>query len=303
VKSYTDTRLGVVGRTIELWNLYLANRRDVAGDVRRSVDRMRMMEKTVAEVLRADIRNKNVLVIGPGQRLAEVIYLSRSNQVTGIDLDVIVDGFSPRAYWQMTRENGLIRTVKTIGRKALGVDAAFRRELLHQLGIDGLRPFTIIRMDAGDLDVPEETFDFVFSRSVFEHLAEPEAVMRETARTLKPGGGAYVDVHLYTSDDGCHDPRIFSGRRAQIPYWAHLRPEHEDKVRPNAYLNRIRLAEWRTMFQRCWPGVMFQLTRRGEEILVPALRQIREQGGLHDFSDDELLTNELVALWRKPSKA
>jgi 2-polyprenyl-3-methyl-5-hydroxy-6-metoxy-1,4-benzoquinol methylase len=43
-------------------------------------------------------------------------------------------------------------------------------------------------MDAGRLDFPEASFDKVLSLCVMEHLADDELVMRNVARTLKPGG-------------------------------------------------------------------------------------------------------------------
>jgi ubiquinone/menaquinone biosynthesis C-methylase UbiE len=42
--------------------------------------------------------------------------------------------------------------------------------------------------DLAKLPLPDACVDLIMSRSVFEHLAEPEAVYREFARVLKPGG-------------------------------------------------------------------------------------------------------------------
>ena len=42
--------------------------------------------------------------------------------------------------------------------------------------------------DLGRLPLPDASVDLVMSRSVFEHLTDPDAVYRELARVLRPGG-------------------------------------------------------------------------------------------------------------------
>ena len=42
--------------------------------------------------------------------------------------------------------------------------------------------------DLASLPLPDESVDLIMSRSVFEHLADPDAVYREFARVLRPGG-------------------------------------------------------------------------------------------------------------------
>lgn len=44
------------------------------------------------------------------------------------------------------------------------------------------------KTDLANLPLPDASVDLIMSRSVFEHLTDPEAVYRELARVLKPGG-------------------------------------------------------------------------------------------------------------------
>lgn len=42
--------------------------------------------------------------------------------------------------------------------------------------------------DAQDLSFPDQSFDAIFSVNVFHHLEEPQAVLNEVTRLLRPGG-------------------------------------------------------------------------------------------------------------------
>jgi SAM-dependent methyltransferase len=43
-------------------------------------------------------------------------------------------------------------------------------------------------------ELPDETFDFVNSEQVFEHLVDPRETLRRLARSLKPGGWLKIAV-------------------------------------------------------------------------------------------------------------
>ena len=64
-------------------------------------------------------------------------------------------------------------------------------------------------------------------------------------------------------------------------------------------LNRLRLDEWRDIIASTLPGA--EVISRGQEHdgLAADLAALREQGELAGYSDEELLANEIVALWRK----
>jgi SAM-dependent methyltransferase len=194
-----------------------------------------------------------------------------------------------------------MRLVKTLGRKGLLLDWRFHRELLRQLGVERMPAVNVRRMDATRMTFPKASFDFVFSRSTFEHISDPERALRNLAVVLAPGGFSHVTVHLYTSDGGCHDMRILSGNRGDLPFWPHLRAESCKLVKPNSYLNRIPLADWESLFQDVLPGARcFRGTETNPELLA-ALPRLRAEGALEDYSDDELLTVALHVVWRAPS--
>ena len=76
-----------------------------------------------------------------------------------------------------------------------GGDALFTRKFsseAHVVGIDlcqGLpKDLPMVQGDLSRLPFGDKAFSIVYSRSVFEHLTEPDKVMDEIHRALKPGG-------------------------------------------------------------------------------------------------------------------
>jgi SAM-dependent methyltransferase len=301
-RSYTETRLGPVGRARELAALYRVKTRDVAAQVDRTLQHLDAARGEIEQDLdERALNDGDVLVIGPGQHLSEVRYWAhQGSQVVGIDLNPPPSKPTPSHYYRMFRNEGAIRAVKTLGRRATGVDAAYVRGLERQLGSRARGTFTVLAMDAGRLGLRDDSFDLVYSRSVFEHLREPGRALGEIARVLKPGGVAHIALHLYTADSGAHDARILGGNRNGLPYWAHLRPRHHKSVKPNSYLNRLRLEEWRRIFASHWPECRIELRPSTSPLLKEALPQLRLAGELHDYSDEELLTVSVVARWQRP---
>jgi SAM-dependent methyltransferase len=302
-KSYTSQQRGralaLPQEALHLFRSYYSG--DFSGRVRLLIERLEEREQLIERATGIELHGKRILDVGAGQRLAQMVYFSRHNDVVGIDLDVVVQGFDPAGYLRMLRTNGVKRTVKTLVRKTLLVDAKFRRELVRQLRLEHYPKLEVHLMDAENMSFPDASFDVVYSMSVFSHLKHPGRAMDEMARVLRPGGVAYNNFLLYTSRTGCMDLRLLGGRTAEIPLWAHLRPQHRDEVLESAYLNKIRLPEWRRLFDEHMPGSRIELGQFERELLAPAAEQLWAEGELRDFDMDELTTADVTAVWRKPS--
>jgi SAM-dependent methyltransferase len=242
-----------------------------------------------------------MLDIGPGQQLRHMRCFERGNEVVGIDMDVIVQDFGFGAWLEMLRRNSLARVAKTMVRKAIGADRKFESALAARLGVAGFRKQDVRRMDAVEMGFAGASFDFVYSNAVFQHLASPEAALSEVRRVLAPGGIAYISLHLYTSHSGQHDPKMLVQRQPLPPFWPHLRREHRDTVSPSAFLNKLTFLDWKRLFDKVMPGAVFAHERHDE--LALSLSELRAKGELREYSDDDLLTLNFVALWQKPFHA
>jgi SAM-dependent methyltransferase len=63
----------------------------------------------------------------------------------------------------------------------------------------------LVQADAAEMPFPDAEFDLVSSFNAFEHLTDPEAVLREAIRVTRPGGVIYLLFGpLYWSPYGLH---------------------------------------------------------------------------------------------------
>ncbi len=303
IRSYTSWRRPSLRGGLELLQLFLASRQTRAqlrDSVRGLLDDLRSHEALVLEHTGIALQARRMLEIGPGQMARQLRYFSIKNDVVGIDLDIVPSGADLAGYWRLLRRNGPKRLIKTLARKLLGFDRRFARELRRQLGVPRLPRPPVIHGDATRMDFPDGSFDFVYSFDVFEHLPDPARVLDEIARVLRPGGGSLISVHLFTAEDGAHDPSVLRGRRRHIPYWAHLRPRQRGLVHPCAYVNELRLGTWRALFADKLPGAHVECRLPAGAEIERELRELRKRGELADYTDEELLHGRLAAVWRKP---
>lgn len=287
----------------EARDLYRIHADDREGKVADFVRKMRRLEECLQTQTGLTLGNRDILIIGPGQGGGELTYFSMENRVVGIDLDVITDGSNPLDYLKMLRQNGLARTLKTLIRKLLGLDRKGVQELRRQLNVKQSRRPKLLQMDAAQMTFPDNAFDLIYTFSVFEHLADPAVVLEQIKRVLRPGGVAYISLHLYTNDTGSHDPRLWSNAPDQPPPWAHLRPEHKPKVQSNAFLNEWRIQKWRECFQAKMPDAALECERheaKHDSKMQKVLEVLRQNNELSDYTDEELMTVNLIAVWKKP---
>jgi SAM-dependent methyltransferase len=302
LRSYSSALGGPFGSVREGINLVRAYSSDVSRQVGAAIAHLSTIEELVNAHTGIRLEGLELLDVGAGQRLTAMRYFSAlGNDVVGIDRDLIVQGFDPVGYLRMARSNGLRRAIKTAGRKSLRYDARFNAELRRQLGskANTNARMRVHQMDAARLDFPDGAFDLSYSSSVMQYVDDPVAVLREMARVVRPGGGAFVDFMLYTGPTGCLDIRMLGGRDA-LPHWAHLRRRTADSVRENAPLNRLRLSEWRSAFATAMPGSVVLLHHPDREALEREILEIRcRDDDLLDYEFDELVTTHVFVVWRR----
>lgn len=263
------------------------------------IERLRRDEARLEEALERPVRGQRVLVVGPGQLLREARFFAIHNQVTCLDLDVIPQGVDPLAYARMLRLNGPGRVVKTLGRKLLGNDRIELAEWKRQLGISYLpEPQCLVR-DICDGAPSPGNWDVLASWAVFQHVPDVKLAIGRCVEALAPGGALYIGIQLWTGNIGHHDIRAYTGSEDQLPLWGHLRPSTAHLVESSAWLNRLRLRDWREAFGAHCPGFSEYQERFGEqELRAKMTPELREE--LADYDDEELYTIDVFFRWAKP---
>jgi SAM-dependent methyltransferase len=286
-RPYTSQWYGWRSFASVLLKDYRANRNPIAR-ISQNIEEAQMMEDWAFGHRLSDC---DILDIGPGQVPVQLMYFNMRNRAIGIDVNGIIDRRTPLALLRLAREDGMVRAVKTLGRWATGADSRTRRAAAAQLGVRTLEWPKTFRMDARDLRFSDASFDFIYLRSVFQHIMNPKAALHEIRRTLRPGGATHISLHLWTCPNG------YTYVPAPNWEWPHLRglakPSDIEQSR-----NRLRLAEWRRIFDEVLPGTEFRL--RGPEtpeMIARAKELVKSE--LHEYSVEELVNYQLSALWKK----
>lgn len=123
--------------------------------------------------------------------LADLVVAHRSGTSAVLDFGAGIGTFS-----EMVRDRGLNVT-------CLEIDA-YQSDILRGKGFDVVR-------DSADLS--DESFDYVFSLNVFEHIEDHKAAMVECARILRPGGVVFTYVPAFQVLFGDMDRKVEHYRR------------------------------------------------------------------------------------------
>lgn len=259
---------------------------------RETVDRARMVkEYTDAQA------SPRVLDLGCGGRAGVVLSLHTLGvPVTGIDYDVVAPRPSLSSWARIARQNGIERAAKTVGRQLL-IDTFYYRRVRQILGTK-LRwdALDVRTMDARHMEFDDDTFSFVFSAAVFEHISDIESATAELHRVMRPGGYAYILTHLFPSLSGGHaldwaGPDEASRVATSVPPWDHLRKQ---LYPAHVYLNKLRGEDYLKVFGDLFLVVQQEYITEGFDLLTPELRS-----ELSDWNKEDLTRRFLIVLLRK----
>jgi SAM-dependent methyltransferase len=300
MQSYSSETRGLGGSFREALALYRI-RKDAAARISQLTAEAEAFERIIVGFWSVPPEGRSILEVGPGHFFAQAYYFARKNNVTTIDTDVIPIDMNILTYLSMFMHNGPQRSVKTIVRKVMGIDAQHRKYLKTKLRVSKLPPVQVLLGDVCRTEFPDCSFDVVLCRSVLQHITDPSAALTEMTRVLRPGGVVISNLHLYTSHNGSLDPRVILGDYEDALLWAHLRSPMAADFRGNCFLNKLRLGDWRTLFFSSWPGCTIETEKSSRTGIEESAKAMIDSGALSDYGIGELTTHTVLAFWQKPS--
>ena len=154
--------------------------------------------------------NATLLDVGCGQLLRLALIFGIDNKVVGIDVELPFRYPYAHDFFKTIRRSGLQRAIKTAVRQMLGIDRRFRRSLMRHLNVRKLPDFEIHLMDAMNLEFPENSFDGVYSFSVFQYISNPALAAEQIIWSFKARGRCvYSITSLYLN--GWQRPSLVAG--------------------------------------------------------------------------------------------
>ena len=237
-----------------------------------------------------------LLEIGCGYAYPYVaLFHSINVQIVGIDIQPLVNrNFNLARYFSRWRTQGFLPTARRLVSDFL-FQLAFYYPLGRRAKVSIKRAgMPIMKMDASRMAFEDATFDFVFSSACFEHLESVEAVLNELARVLRPGGLAEIEIHLFTSMTGGHEPELYDHRKPPDGFklWRHL---SDPTWGAPVFLNRWREHQFREIFDRHFEIVSRSVTsNHGHQYLTPDIVSRLTP----EYSVDELVNESVLYVLR-----
>ena len=248
--------------------------------------------KSKLEKYLGELKGKKILDVGCGRRYPyTLLFHSLGNDVVGIDVAYVGCEFFLKRYWKELTYNGFKSFVRAFLFDLLGQKSTYYKTLQELCGFPLNRKRLVFkRMNAENLTFQDATFDIVVSVLCFEHVANVHRAVSELYRVLKPGGFAYVKIHLFASRTGGHH----LGKQYEVvPPWDHLR---QNRFPVPEYLNKLRKDEWLRLFSEKFEiiEILSEIDEKGEKLLTPEILS-----KLKEYLKEELLTETITIIAQK----
>ena len=316
IKSNSAGTVNPVDRVLYLVDLFRMRLRGRGRfDNSRNLERIKEYEDLSAKH-GIDLRSSQILEIGVGQRpYLGISLVGLGYSYIGIDLDQPIFPPSLGKFWTIYRVNGVLRLLKTLIRYYL-FDRSEYRALFSGLGISASKIKKARFFVQGDASVGDfsELLHLsgvaqdrrlampvvVISESVFEHIPREDLLrILQNLRGFAMNEGRKLLVlsrpTIFTGICGSHltewyHHKVYSRDNKASEPWEHLRKQ---RFSADTYLNRLTRAQYRELFRLSGflvSAETVEMPGLGAEFLQdPELR-----AELAEFSDDELLSNEVM---------
>ncbi|MBI4707235.1 MAG: class I SAM-dependent methyltransferase [Candidatus Omnitrophica bacterium] len=277
--------------------LYDAYKNKGFADATRTILHHKRLMGYLTKYVGIPVNTADILEIGCGQIPKQVaLFHKEGANIIGIDIDVPTYRITVPIFLKIIRTNGFERAVKSLIRHFL-FDKKYFRDLSREYG----QKVTFDKLDTRIMDATRtafqsDSFDFIYSNVVFQHIDNVEEAVREVNRVLKPAGIATINIHLFPSLSGgiclewLHPEQSPS---AKVPPWDHLR---ENNYPVNIHLNKMTINQYREIFRTHTNVIEEQTVTEGERFLT---REIEDELTNKGYTREDLLTRTALFIIRK----
>lgn len=295
--AMSGQRISLIHRLLSSLNIFRAHLADKFGNAESAINFHKQLSEIIKEHLNIEVKEAKILDLGCGQTAKQTaLFKADGAEVIGIDMEVPTYKMNLNTFIRVIRTNGMERAIKSVLRHLL-FDKQFFLQMASQYGKTiSFDRLDIRLMNADSLSFPDNSFDFVYSAWVFEHINNVPAAIREVNRVLKPSGIAWIGVHLFSSLSGGHHlDWIWPDKSPanKVPPWDHLL---DNKYPVNTYLNRLRLDQYRDIFHKHTVIFDEKLSYEGNKFLTPEIEKILQHKG---YTREDLLTRNVIFLCKK----
>ncbi|MEM7353423.1 MAG: methyltransferase domain-containing protein [Acidobacteriota bacterium] len=241
------------------------------------------------EATLGSLKGTSVLEIGPGRNLAVGVTLvvRGARRYSAVDIYQDPALFEPMAYLNMHR---LAQEVTGWSYNVSRFDDMVRIED-GQVHLDPERIEWLYPHESYSFPTPDDSIDFVFSHSGFEHFNEPRKTIDRILKALRPGGVTAHSIDLRDHDD-FSKPYAFLAF-SEEEWRARFKPENLHN-----YTNRWRAVDFRQAFEDAGFEILEDY-RQEEAQVTEALKQTFHSD-FHKYPLKDLSETYLWIVARKP---
>jgi SAM-dependent methyltransferase len=224
-------------------------------------------------------------------------YIDTSKPLRILDL---ANGRLRPQYTLLTSEGHHVYGIDQVNRRGTSkTDQAYqiaRRMYTWRLGLQTPAARTLVCGDVGILPFLDNSFDVVTSVAAFEHFLDVPSVVAELQRVLRPGGIAWIGIHLFSTLSGGHNLSFTEFPPRTIPLgvepWDHLRKRQLPFTVP---LNEWRKDQYLEAFGRHFEILAhYAAGQEGTDFLTSEI-----EAELAEYSREELTCGAYMIVARK----
>ena len=270
------------------WATFRGQRANVPSLAQRKIVAHKTLMERLDRYVDIPLCDVRALDIGCGQKaILTALMASEGVKVTGIDVELPTYNMDVRIFFESLRRNGWERALKSLARHVV-LDKRLQTEISRQSGrLNLFRDLDVRVADATHLPFDDDSFDFVYSLAVLEHVSDVAAALSEVNRVLTRRGTAWLHINVYPSCSGGHGPGWADPDESQsetVPPWDHLR---DNLSPPNTYLNKLGLKDYRELMQSHLDIVNEEKVEVGRDILTADIEAELTAKG---YTQEDLLT-------------